>query len=519
MSELSAEQKDQIRRFAIKNFFRSSRSNVYIDPITHQLKEHGIKNKINQYIIKKHIVEPLKNLYLESNNFLKRNPAISPLSLGGLFFYFLNGYLSEQNEADTLKYKIQKSFEKSPVEKGSLIKSIDQYWKGQEVHFPKTSNFNGPGTQLYDRLNLDYINKHSESQRIGLYPFNIVSDINDLNGFIHDLAFMDMTASSLAVNNIYYLINSMNLQSHLKSLNNKYPSLINKENIEHILKNAKYDRIANQAGIALRTAYDISGINIKPLQVLAGFLSENPYILIKGLYSPIKHLPEAFSKIIGTNKGFNIAHEKLLNTVDKYLIYLNNNGEFNEFGHFILNKAKSNSTEKLTSYNEFINSYNEYAKIINSHEPFLVPITTTDPRVSQLFPDDNRAKADDPIFFNTILINFEDSNIEKITKDILEIYEQELPKNITIDNKPINMTINPYPTPEIVEIPDIEQSKEIVEVPFKLPSDYKTIYQSEQESVQADYEFREEITHILEGTQRTPYTSPPQSTGFEIEYI
>jgi hypothetical protein len=258
----------------------------------------------------------------------------------------------------------------------------------EETHIPLTSNFNGRGTKVGNRVGINF-----KKDKVGTYPFQVPVDLSDFFAMVHDFSYMSDSNLDRAWADLQYFSSGIYSEDYLNNLV-KY-NIVKKEDIPAIIeaykdKFSKFslgtagllrmtgvtglaEKLTSAKGLTQKTlgaivANALRGIGAK-LSLRSGIrirrrdIEDLPPLAIKDFVigflpnwkSIIKTTLEAgYRKIYPSD--FNDKHNKAVDSMYKYLGSI---GQFNQKGIFILKDKDLPKDEILNIYNDFLKDYND----------------------------------------------------------------------------------------------------------------------------------------------------------------
>jgi len=256
-----------------------------------------------------------------------------------------------------------------------------------ETHIPLSSNFNGKGTKVGDRIGIKF-----KKDKVGTYPFQVPVDLSDFFAMVHDFSYMSNSNIDRSFADIRYFLSAYYRQDFLKQLI-KY-DIVKEEDIPTITEeyNDKFSGISLGLASILRlsglTEVDYTDPNELSQNILQTLLSNfvrgfgvslrgdiqrrvglqpiSPFDVFMGFIPDWKELglmtAEQISKIpkkLFSKDEFSKNHNKAVESMYKYLGSI---GQFNQKGIFILKDKNMSKDDILETYNNFINDYNDMVK-------------------------------------------------------------------------------------------------------------------------------------------------------------
>jgi len=256
-----------------------------------------------------------------------------------------------------------------------------------ETHIPLSSNFNGRGTKVGDRIGIKF-----KKDKVGTYPFQVPVDLSDFFAMVHDFSYMSNSNIDRSFADIRYFLSAYYRQDFLKQLV-KY-DIVKEEDIPTITEeyNDKFSGISLGLASILRlsglTEVDYSdpaelsqnifktllsnfvrgfGISLRRgIQRRVELLPISPIDIFMGFIPDWKELglmtAEQISKIpkkLFSKDEFSKNHNKAVESMYKYLGSI---GQFNQKGIFILKDKNMSKDDILETYNNFINDFNDMVK-------------------------------------------------------------------------------------------------------------------------------------------------------------
>jgi hypothetical protein len=256
-----------------------------------------------------------------------------------------------------------------------------------ETHIPLSSNFNGKGTKVGDRIGIKF-----KKDKVGTYPFQVPVDLSDFFAMVHDFSYMSNSNIDRSFADIRYFLSAYYRQDFLKQLV-KY-DIVKEEDIPTITEeyNDKFSGISLGLASILRlsglTEVDYTdpnkltqniyktllsnfvrgfGVSLREgIQRRVGLQPISPFDVFMGFIPDWKELglmtAEQISKIpkkLFSKDEFSKNHNKAVESMYKYLGSI---GQFNQKGIFILKDKNMSKDDILETYNNFINDYNDMIK-------------------------------------------------------------------------------------------------------------------------------------------------------------
>jgi len=256
-----------------------------------------------------------------------------------------------------------------------------------ETHIPLSSNFNGKGTKVGDRIGIKF-----KKDKVGTYPFQVPVDLSDFFAMVHDFSYMSNSNIDRSFADIRYFLSAYYRQDFLKQLI-KY-DIVKEEDIPIITEeyNDKFSGISLGLASILRlsglTEVDYTDPNELSQNILQTLLSNfvrgfgvslrggiqrrvglqpiSAFDVFMGFIPDWKELglmtAEQISKIpkkLFSKDEFSENHNKAVESMYKYLGSV---GQFNQKGIFILKDKNMSKDDILETYNNFINDYNDMVK-------------------------------------------------------------------------------------------------------------------------------------------------------------
>lgn len=316
----------------------------------------------------------------------------------------------------------------------------------EEKHIPTSSNYNGAGTMVKNRIGLEHKGK------IGTKPLHIPTDVSDIIAMIHDLAYFSNNNADRSIADFSYWSSAYFLEDRLNKLS-EY-GIVNKNDIPNIVKEYKdkfsgwslgLSSILRQSGI---TETDIKSVSTKVagsilVNLLRGLtpfgaelitINDLPALSMKDLiqggllptyYNVGKNIIQTLSKVykrnIGDGDDFSNRHNDV---VDKIYKYLGMVGEFNENGIFMMKDKGFNKNEIVNAYNDLIDSYNSFISISDYPEDKVDRIEFTNKdKIDKLVDYDNtdRMELEPSTLSLDVVKNWlitEEQEVEDVEKDI-----------------------------------------------------------------------------------------------------
>lgn len=331
----------------------------------------------------------------------------------------------------------------------------------EEKHIPTSSNYNGAGTMVKDRIGLEH-----KGGKIGTKPLHIPTDISDIIAMVHDLAYYSKNNADRSIADFAYWSSAYFLNDRLNKLS-EY-GIVNKDDIPNIEKAYKdkfsgwslgLSSILRQSGLAdaditsitskvagtllinllrgltpmgseLITIEDLPALSVKDL--LQGGLLPTYYNVGKNI---IQTLSKVYKRNIGDGDDFSNRHNEL---VDKMYKYLGMVGEFNDKGIFMMKQKGYNKMDILNAYNDLIDSYNSFISISDYPDDKIDRIKFTDnDKINRLIDYDNTDRVGlEPSTLTLDVVknwlNPEDDIVEeeKEEEEIVEDYDKSSFQNI-----------------------------------------------------------------------------------------
>jgi hypothetical protein len=339
-----------------------------------------------------------------------------------------------------------------------------------EKHIPNTSNFNGAGTKVEDRVGISL----DASSRIGTQPFHIPTDLNDLLASIHDFAYFENNNFDRMTADYQYWRSNAYPNDFLQQIY-RYGLIKSKDDIEdikEIWKTTDYTS-GGMLGIASLLRFfgipDSLGTLLDPREILyrtilPAFYNYRNLVLPSrfhnyrsqplsarsfalGILPDWSKLLRSFGEkayestenlLFGKEKQFYKYHET---TVEKWLKYLGSIGTFDKSGVFVL-KPKGDKQQILNDYKDFIEEFNDMVRVSDYPEK----IANTDFSKEQIEiitnpTRDTSVVKPSSLGFGTVLGWFDFDAME----DRLFYKGYGLDPNITFPPSP-NLTITPSPS-------------------------------------------------------------------------
>jgi hypothetical protein len=260
-----------------------------------------------------------------------------------------------------------------------------------EKHIPNSSNFNGAGTKVEDRVGITL----DPNSKIGTKPYHIPTDLNDLLASIHDFAYFENNnLDRMYADYSYYYNNAYPKQIFNQLLS--YGLIKDKNDLKELESNWKKSDTTSGRMLGLASFLRFIGIpesakkTLDPREViyrsiLPAFYNYRDLLLPSYFPNYRRHVitPKTFAlsllpdwnRIIvsagektkdtidrlmfGKEKMFHKYHN---NVVEKWLKYLGSVGSFDKSGVFVL-KAKSDKDETLKDYKDFIEEFNDMVRV------------------------------------------------------------------------------------------------------------------------------------------------------------
>jgi hypothetical protein len=99
----------------------------------------------------------------------------------------------------------------------------------EETHIPLTSNFNGRGTKVGDRVGINF-----KKDKVGTYPFQVPVDLSDFFAMVHDFSYMSDNNLDRSWADLRYFSSGIYSEDYLNNLV-KY-NIVKKEDIPAIVE-------------------------------------------------------------------------------------------------------------------------------------------------------------------------------------------------------------------------------------------------------------------------------------------
>ena len=323
----------------------------------------------------------------------------------------------------------------------------------EEKHIPISSNYNGAGTMVKDRIGLDH-----KGGKIGTRPLHIPTDVSDMIAMIHDLAYYSKNNADRSIADFSYWSSAYFLDDRLNKLS-EY-GIVNKNDIQSIEKKYKdkfsgwslgLSSILRQSGLADADITSVTtrvagSILINLLRGLTPFgtelitmndlpaLSMNDLIqggLLPTYYNVGKNVLQTISKVYKRNVGdgddFSNRHNDVVVKMYKYLGMV---GEFNEDGIFMMKRKGFTERDIVNSYNDLIDSYNSFISVSDYPDDKVDRIEFTNKeKINKLVDYDNTDRIDlEPSTLSLDVIKnwFDTEEVEEdAVEDIVEEVEED----------------------------------------------------------------------------------------------
>jgi hypothetical protein len=254
-----------------------------------------------------------------------------------------------------------------------------------ETHIPLSSNFNGRGTKVGNRVGIKF-----KKDKVGTYPFQVPVDLSDFFAMVHDFSYMSNSNIDRSFADIRYFLSAYYREDFLKQLV-KY-DIVKEEDIPIITEeyNDKFSGISlglasilRLSGITEINYTDPDKLSKKILNTLlsnfvrgfgvslregiqrrVGLQPISPFDVFMGFIPNWKKIglmtAEQISKIpkkLFSKDEFSKNHNKAVESMYKYLGSV---GQFNQKGIFILkDKDSIVKDDILNIYNDFLKDYND----------------------------------------------------------------------------------------------------------------------------------------------------------------
>jgi hypothetical protein len=256
-----------------------------------------------------------------------------------------------------------------------------------ETHIPLSSNFNGRGTKVGDRIGIKF-----KKDKVGTYPFQVPVDLSDFFAMVHDFSYMSNSNIDRSFADIRYFLSAYYRQDFLKQLvkydivkeediptiteeyNDKFSGIslglasilrlsglteVDYSDPAELSKNIFQTLLSNFArgfGISLRRGIQrrVELLPISPIDIFMGFIPDWKELGLMTAEQISKIPKKLFSK-----DEFSKNHNKAVESMYKYLGSI---GQFNQKGIFILKDKNMSKDDILETYNNFINDFNDMVK-------------------------------------------------------------------------------------------------------------------------------------------------------------